>query len=138
MNIIFNPIGYIKSPFKELGDIPKQSIYADDKKATIEILNEYAEGIRDIEVGSHIIVLFNFHKSEGYKLLQIPSYSDEFKGVFSTRSPFRPNAVGMSIVKVINVLNNMIEIEGVDMLDGTPVIDIKPYIPKLNPEVSDI
>ena len=139
MDIIFKPIGHIKSPFKELENIPTQSIYAKDKKATIEILSEYAEGIRDIEGGSYIVLLFNFHKSKGYKLLQIPrgakkaTDSNQPKGVFSTRSPHRPNAIGMSIVKVIEVNNNIIEIEGVDVLNGTPVLDIKPYIPHLNP-----
>ena len=139
MDIIFTPIGYIQSPFKELEDIPRQSIYAKDKRATIEILSEYVEGIRDIEAGDYIILLFNFHKSKGYNLLQIPGgnkapkHLNRPKGVFSTRSPHRPNAIGMSIVKVITVHNNMIEIEGVDMLDGTPVIDIKPYSPQLNP-----
>ena len=139
MDIIFTPIGYIQSPFKELEDIPRQSIYAKDKRATIEILSEYVEGIRDIEAGDYIVLLFNFHKSKGYKLLQIPrgsktpKDSNRPKGVFSTRSPHRPNAIGMSLVKVITVHNNMIEIEGVDMLDGTPVTDIKPYSPQLNP-----
>ncbi len=139
MNFQIKPIGYIESPFKKLSDIPKQSIYGKDKRAVINILDEYLLGIRDIKEGTYIILLFYFNKSKGYKLLQVPRDSNDFKGVFSTRSPFRPNSIGMSIVKVISIKNkNLIEIEGVDMLNKTPVIDIKPYIPELNPKDEEL
>lgn len=78
-------------------------------------------------------MLFYFHQSKGYKLTQKAKDTNEFRGVFSTRSPNRPNGVGMSIVKVINIYDNTIEIQGVDMIDGTPIIDIKPYVSELNP-----
>lgn len=133
MEIIFKPIGYVKSPFKKLSKIPRQSIYASDIKATIKILDEYIEGINDIKINSYIVVLFHFHESKGYKLLQIARDTNKLRGVFSTRSPYRPNGVGMSIVKVINIDKNSIEFQGVDMIDGTPIIDIKPYVYELSP-----
>lgn len=134
MEIIqFNPIGYVKSPFKELKEIPPQSIYAKDKKAIIHIKDEYKQGLKDLEKLTYIIVLFYFNKSESFDLITKTPWSDEKKGVFATRSPRRPNAIGMSIVKILEVEENKITIEGVDMLDGTPVLDIKPYNEKLNP-----
>jgi tRNA-Thr(GGU) m(6)t(6)A37 methyltransferase TsaA len=133
MDIVMRPIGYISSPFKDLADIPRQSILASDVTATIEVLDDYAEGIRDINAGSHIIVLFYFHKSEGFELFQRTWKSNEPRSVFSTRSPRRPNPIGLSVVKVTAVHDGSIDIAGVDMLDGTPVLDIKPYYRDLEP-----
>ncbi|MFV3012062.1 tRNA (N6-threonylcarbamoyladenosine(37)-N6)-methyltransferase TrmO [Clostridium botulinum] len=134
MDIIkLNPIGYIKSPFKNLEEIPPQSIYARDKKALIEIKEELVEGLKGLDKNSHIIILFYFNKSKDFNLITKTPWSDEKKGVFSTRSPRRPNPIGLSIVKLIGIDHNKIIIEGVDMLDGTPVLDIKPYSEKLNP-----
>lgn len=132
-NVQFSPIGYIESPFKDVKDIPPQSIYAKDQKAVIHIKEKYREGLKDLEKLTHIIVLFHFNKSKDFELVTKTPWSDEKKGVFSTRSPRRPNAIGMSIVKILEVVENKITIEGVDMLDGTPVLDIKPYNEKLNP-----
>ncbi|ACA54712.1 tRNA (N6-threonylcarbamoyladenosine(37)-N6)-methyltransferase TrmO [Clostridium botulinum] len=131
--IKLNPIGYIKSPFKNLEEIPPQSIYAKDKKALIEIKEELVEGLKGLDKNSHIIILFYFNKSKDFNLITKTPWSDEKKGVFSTRSPRRPNPIGLSIVKLIGIDHNKIIIEGVDMLDGTPVLDIKPYSEKLNP-----
>ncbi|PIH03243.1 tRNA (N6-threonylcarbamoyladenosine(37)-N6)-methyltransferase TrmO [Clostridium combesii] len=134
MNTIkLNPIGYIKSPFKNLEEIPPQSIYAKDKKALIEIKEELVEGLKDLDKNSHIIILFYFNKSKDFDLIAKTPWSDEKKGVFSTRSPRRPNPIGLSIVKLIEIDHNKIIIKGIDMLDGTPVLDIKPYSEELNP-----
>ncbi|MCJ8173005.1 tRNA (N6-threonylcarbamoyladenosine(37)-N6)-methyltransferase TrmO [Clostridium botulinum] len=134
MNTIkLNPIGYIKSPFKNLEDIPPQNIYAKDKKALIEIKEELVEGLKDLDKNSHIIILFYFNKSKDCDLITKTPWSDEKKGVFSTRSPRRPNPIGLSIVKLIEIDHNKIIIKGIDMLDGTPVLDIKPYSKELNP-----
>ncbi|APC83787.1 tRNA (N6-threonylcarbamoyladenosine(37)-N6)-methyltransferase TrmO [Clostridium botulinum] len=134
MNTIkLNPIGYIKSPFKNLEEIPPQSIYAKDKKALIEIKEELVEGLKDLDKNSHIIILFYFNKSKDFNLITKTPWSDEKKGVFSTRSPRRPNPIGLSIVKLIEIDHNKIIIKGIDMLDGTPVLDIKPYSEELNP-----
>ncbi|NFB15930.1 tRNA (N6-threonylcarbamoyladenosine(37)-N6)-methyltransferase TrmO [Clostridium botulinum] len=134
MNTIkLNPIGYIKSPFKNLEDIPPQNIYAKDKKALIEIKEELVEGLKDLDKNSHIIILFYFNKSKDFDLITKTPWSDEKKGVFSTRSPRRPNPIGLSIVKLIEIDHNKIIIKVIDMLDGTPVLDIKPYSKELNP-----
>lgn len=135
MEINMSPIGYIRSPFKEKNEIPKQSIFAEDKKANIEILEEYKEGIQDIKEDSYGVVLFNFHKSKGYTLRTVSHKTGEWMGVFSTRSPNRPNGIGMSIVKFTKIEGNIIEFQGVDMVDGTPVLDIKPYSDELNPKL---
>lgn len=132
-DIIIKPIGYIKSPFKKVEDIPPQSIYANEKTAVIELLEEYKEGFKDLENFSYIVVQFYFHQSKGYDLHTLTPWSEERKGVFSTRSPRRPNPIGISIVKLKKIDGCKIEIQGVDMLDKTPIVDIKPYIAKLNP-----
>lgn len=137
MEIIYNPIGYIESPFKDLRDIPRQSIYSKDKKAKIKILDEYVKELEGISVDSYIVVLFHFHKSKEKKHNRYSEYFDGPRGIFATRSPHRPNGIGISIVKVLDINENIIEILGVDMLDGTPVIDIKPYSEKLNPGQAD-
>lgn len=135
MEIKMKPIGYIKSPFKTKDEIPRQSIYAKDTKAVIEILEEYREGIADIAEGNYGVILFYFHKSEGYKTRLIPRNGNVEVGVFSTRSPNRPNGIGMSVVKFIKNDGKQLEFEGVDMLDGTPVLDIKPYVKDLEPSL---
>ncbi len=135
MEIKMNPIGYIRSPFKEKKEIPKQSIFAEDKKANIEILEEYKGGIQDIKEESYGVILFNFHRSQGYTLRTVSHKTGEQVGVFSTRSPNRPNGIGMSIVKFTKIEGNIIEFQGVDMVDGTPVLDIKPYSDELNPKL---
>lgn len=132
--ICFRAIGYIKSPFKTTGEIPRQSIYASDKTAVIEIKEEFREGLLGLEEASYIVVLFNFHQSKEYQLIQKPHQSNVEKGVFATRSPHRPNGIGISIVKLLKVDGCKLEIQGVDMLDATPVLDIKPYSAALNPK----
>jgi len=135
MEIKMSPIGYIKSPYKDKKEIPKQSILAEDRKAAIELLEEYKEGIQDIKEGYYGVILFYFHKSEGYTLRTVSHKTGEWTGLFSTRSPNRPNGIGMSIVKFTKIMGNKIEFKGVDMLDGTPVLDIKPYSEELNPKL---
>ena len=134
MMIKMKPIGYIQSPFKDTSDIPRQSILAEDKKAVIEMLPEFQAGIEDIKENSYGIILFHFHQSKEAPIKVIPYGRDVLTGVFSTRSPRRPNGIGMSIVKITKVEPGKLEFQGVDMLDGTPVLDIKPYSADLNPK----
>lgn len=129
MEIAMKPIGYIRTNYSDDSDIPRQSINNMNEKGTIEILDEFKDGIKDIEAGSYIVVLFYFHKSEYHHII---SKKRNNTGIYSTRSPHRPNGIGMSVVKVINKENNKLDFLGVDMLDGTPVLDIKPYIEELN------
>lgn len=134
--IIFEPIGVIHSPFKNIEDIPRQSIYAADTRAFIELREELQAGLYTLNESAYIVVLFYFHQA-GECLLQQHSRHDEtLRGVFATRSPRRPNPIGMTIAKLIQITENRLEIEGVDMLDGTPVLDIKPYSAGLNPPES--
>lgn len=128
-----NPIGYILSPYKEKTAVPKQSMYATETAAVIEMLEEFTEGIADIKEGDYGIVLFYFHKSEGYRLTTLSHRTKETMGVFSTRSPNRPNGIGMSIVQFTKREGRRLFFNGVDMLDGTPVLDIKPFSKELYP-----
>ncbi len=134
MDIRMEAIGYIKSGIKEKKDLPRQSVLNQEKKATIEILPKFAEGLEGIKEGSHGVILFHFHKSDNQPLKVVPRGSKKITGVFSTRSPNRPNGIGLSIVKFTKVDGNKLEFEGVDMLEGTPVLDIKPYNAELNPK----
>lgn len=135
--ISFQPIGYVESPYKNLAEIPRQSIYAPDRTAVIKVLEPYKEGLKGLEQNEHIIILFHFHRSEGYSLSARPHGSQEEKGVFATRSPHRPNPIGLTISRLLRVEGTNLIIQGVDMLDGTPVLDIKPYSPGLMPSGED-
>jgi tRNA-Thr(GGU) m(6)t(6)A37 methyltransferase TsaA len=134
--IRFRPIGYIHSPYKSKEESPRQSIYTPEVEALIDIMPEFSPGLLHLERHSHIIVLFHFHLSHGFELLvkRPGGTGSESKGVFATRSPHRPNGIGLSIVELLKIEGPRLTIRGVDMLDGTPVLDIKPYDPGLNPD----
>jgi len=126
--IRYKPIGIIHSPFKEPSGTPIQPAGARDIEGTVEIASEYVEGLKDIEGFSHIILMYHFHLSRGY-LLKVKPYMDEkSRGVFATRAPSRPNPIGISIVRLVKVDGNMLYIKDVDIVDGTPLLDIKPYV----------
>ena len=129
MSITFTPIGIIETPFDDLKGMPIQPSGADKIQGTIIIDKEYEEGLSDLEGFSHIILLYHFHKSKGYNLMVKPFMDDQQRGLFSTRAPRRPNSIGLSIVQLIKIENNKISIQGIDVLSGTPLIDIKPYVP---------
>ncbi len=126
--IVFRPIGYIHSDIKQRQGAPIQSTCS-AREGRIEILPEYEEGLRDLDGFSHIYVLFHFHLSKGYELKVKPFLDKEKHGIFAVRAPRRPNQIGLSIVNIVKVDGNVIYFKGADMLDGTPVIDIKPYVP---------
>ena len=131
MEIKLKPIGIIHSPFKKKKDIESKK-YADPKgfdsiQGELEIFKEYEDGLKDIEGFSHLIVLFAFHKSEGYRLHTKPLLDNKLRGVFSTRHPNRPNPIGMTVVNVIERKGNLLKVSGIDMIEGTPILDIKPY-----------
>lgn len=134
MDINMEAIGYIKSGIKEKKDLPSQNVLNQNKKAIIEMSPKFVEGIEGIKENTYGIILFYFHKSKDAPLRLIPHRRDEITGVFNTRSPNRPNGIGLSIVKFTKVYDDKLEFEGVDMLDGTPVLDIKPYSKELNPK----
>ena len=126
------PIGVIHTPFKFHEGTPGQTSRS-KVVGTIEIYDEYAEGLSDIEGFSHIILVFKFHRSRGYKLKLKPYWDTKQRGLFSTRAPRRPNQLGVSVVKLLKRRGNVLTVKGVDMFDGTPLLDIKPYIPDNNP-----
>ena len=125
------PIGVIHTPFKHTEDTPTQT-WRSGAAGTIEVYKNYEDGLSDIDGFSHIIVIFRFHKSRGYRLKLKPFRDNKKRGVFATRSPRRPNQLGLSILKLSNRKGNILKVKGVDMLDGTPLLDIKPYIPESN------
>lgn len=126
--IIIQAIGYIETKYSTRKGIPAQGQESVNSRKVIVMRDKFAEGIRDLKQGSSITVVFNFHKSKGFELITIPYLYKTPVGIFSTRSSDRPNSIGITVVEIINVEGNKIEFIGADMLDGTPVIDIKPAI----------
>jgi len=122
------PIGVIHSPFTEKDKTPIQAARS-QAIGLVEVYPEFAEGLKDIEEISHIYLLYVFHQSSGYVLQVKPYLDDREHGLFSTRYPCRPNPLGISTVRLISRQENTLTIEGVDVLDGTPLLDIKPYVP---------
>lgn len=132
MTIQFEPIGIIHSPFKELEGMPIQPKGAAGAKGTVEVFEPFKAGLDDLDGFSHVYLLYHFHLSRGFKLHVVPFMDDVPRGLFSTRAPKRPNPIGISIVAIDSVQDNMLHIRNVDVLDGTPLLDIKPYAPEFD------
>ena len=128
MEFIMRPIGIIHSPFTEKDKTPIQASRS-QAIGMVEIYPEFAGGLKDIEVLSYIYLLYAFHASSGYTLQVKPFLDNQEYGIFATRYPYRPSPIGISIVKLLFCRENFLTIEGIDTLDGTPLLDIKPYIP---------
>jgi tRNA-Thr(GGU) m(6)t(6)A37 methyltransferase TsaA len=126
--ISFNSIGVIHSPFKKIDGTPIQPSAAKNIKGTIELREELTEGLKDLDGFSHIILLYHFHLSKEYSLSVVPFLDDTSHGVFATRAPRRPNSIGLSVVKLVKIEKHILYIENVDVVDGTPILDIKPYV----------
>lgn len=131
-DIRFKPIGTIHSPFKEPKGTPIQPRRGKGIKGTIEVLPEYVDGLSDLDGFSHIILIYCFHRSSGFKLKVVPFLDDTERGLFATRAPFRPNPIGLSIVRLVKIDGAELYIEDLDIIDGTPLLDIKPYIPRFD------
>ena len=131
--IRYYPIGKIASSFKGNTGVPRQAVGAPDAKATIELFDAFSAGLKDLDGFSHIVVIFHLHRVTNPSLVAHPPWDGKDHGVFATRSPYRPNPIGISVVRLEHIDRNTLEISGVDMINGTPVLDIKPYIPELNP-----
>ena len=130
--IKYKPIGVIHSLFKEPEGTPIQPAAAKSIDGTVEVFEEYAEGLKDIEGFSHIILIYHFHLSKGSPLKVKPYMDNEVHGVFATRAPSRPNSIGISIVRLVGVEENVLHIQDVDIIEGTPLLDIKPYVPEFD------
>lgn len=124
-------IGTLKTPFKKKEDMPIQGgFFATEGRLILD--EKYSKGLKDLDEFSHAILIYTFHRSEGYKLEVRPFLDDISHGVFSTRAPKRPNPIGLTIVRIVSIKGNTIVLEGVDMLDDTPLLDIKPYVPQFD------
>ncbi len=130
--IRYAPIGVVHSPFKDVKGMPIQAVGAKGVGGTVEIEPQYQDGLKDLEGFSHIILIYHFHRSKGYSLEVRPFMDDDVRGVFATRAPKRPNPIGISVVKVVKVEVCTIFIEDVDIVDGTPLLDIKPFVPEFD------
>jgi tRNA-Thr(GGU) m(6)t(6)A37 methyltransferase TsaA len=128
------PIGHIKSPYQETKQIPKGPGAKHDAEGTLEILPQFAAGLADIEGFSHLFVLWVFDRAEGFELFGTPPIDDRPHGVFATRSPRRPNPIGLTVVQLLGREDNVLRVRGLDMLDGTPILDLKPYLSSIPPE----
>jgi len=126
--ITYTPIGVVHSPFKKPRDTPIQPSAARDIEATVEILPAYVKGLKDLDGFSHIIIVCHLHLSKKYSLKVVPFMDTQLRGVFATRAPSRPNPIGISVVRLDKIQENILYIRDVDIVDGTPVLDIKPYV----------
>lgn len=130
----FTPIGVVHSPFEAPEDAPIQPAGGADVCATVEVFPPYRAGLKDLEGFSHLVLLFHFHRSRGFDLHVVPFLDTVPRGVFATRAPRRPNPIGLSVVRLERVADGVLHVRGVDMLDGTPLLDIKPYVPAFEAE----
>ncbi len=128
----YEPIGVIRTPYKMKKGTPIQPSGARDVKGTVELNPEYTEGLKDLDGFTHIILIYHFHRTDGHSL-HVQPYMDQTKrGVFATRIPGRPNPIGISIVRLDEIQGNTLHVRDVDILDGTPLLDIKPYVPEFD------
>jgi len=130
--VIYWPIGVIHSEHTVAEKTPIQPVYAQGCKGQVRIFEEFSAGLSDLEGFSHIYLLYHFHQASPARLLVKPFLQDAEHGVFATRAPCRPNAIGLSIVKLMRREGNILHVEDVDILDGTPLLDIKPYTSKFD------
>jgi len=135
--IVYKPIGIIRSPFKNAKGMPIQPTGAEGVAGTVGMFPEYCAGFKDIEGFSHIILLYHFHLSGEYSLEVMPYMDENTHGVFATRIPGRPNPIGISVVRLIKVEGCILHIQDVDILDGTPLLDIKPYVPDFDARITE-
>jgi tRNA (adenine37-N6)-methyltransferase len=132
---VSQPIGFVSSPYNDKSEIPKGINAKHDVEGVLTIMPEFEPGLTDIEGFSHLFVLWEFHRSQSFDLIGIPPFDDRPHGVFATRSPRRPNPIGLTVVSLLRRENLLLHVRGVDMLDGTPILDLKPYLSSVPPEI---
>ena len=128
------PIGFVTSPYKSTTDVPRGLGAQHEAEGVLKILPEFEPGLMDIEGFSHLFVLWEFDRSQGFELLGTPPSDNRQHGVFATRSPYRPNPIALTVVELLRRDGTDLYVRGVDMLDGTPILDIKPYLSSVPPE----
>ena len=127
--IIMNPIGVIHTPFEKVEGMPIQPVGAEQIEGRVVIDPQYLEGLTDIEGFSHLILIYAFHQSKGFQLKVKPFLDDRMRGLFATRAPRRPNPIGLSIVELLRRDQNILHVRNIDVVDGTPLLDLKPFVP---------
>jgi tRNA-Thr(GGU) m(6)t(6)A37 methyltransferase TsaA len=132
MKIEYQPIGVIHSPYRDIAGMPIQPAGAAGVTGSVELYPEYIDGLQDLGGFSHVVLLYHFHQVTGFSLVVTPFLDDKRHGVFATRAPRRPNPIGLSVVRLVKIEGNLLAIENVDILDGTPLLDIKPYVPQFD------
>lgn len=132
MSILYHPIGVIHSPFTSIENMPIQPTAAVGICGTVEVSADLVDGLQDLDGFSHIILLYHFHRAAKARLTVTPFLDTESRGVFATRASSRPNPIGLSVVRLLSVEGNTLYIENVDVVDGTPLLDVKPYVPKFD------
>ena len=132
MKIEYTPIGRIHSPHTRTAGMPIQPSGAGRSSGTVEVFASYTDGLKDLEGFSHIILLYSFHRASGYDLEVVPFLDTKPHGVFATRAPKRPNPIGLSVVRLVRAEGRMLRVENIDVLDQTPLLDIKPYVPQFD------
>jgi tRNA (adenine37-N6)-methyltransferase len=125
---LFKPIGFVESPYKESSEIPKGLGVKHDAEGILRVLPEFEPGLLDVEGFSHLFVIWAFDRTTGFDLTACPPSDNRPHGVFATRSPRRPNPIGLTVVQLLGRNHDRLQVRGVDMLDGTPILDIKPYL----------
>jgi len=128
------PIGFVSSPYKDTGQVPKGLGAKHDADGVLKLLPEFEPGLTDIEGFSHLIVIWEFDRSQGFELTASPPSDNRSHGVFATRSPLRPNPIALTTVELLRREGAHLHVRGIDMLDGTPILDIKPYLSSIPPE----
>lgn len=131
-DIVVKPIGVIRTPHTSQEETPIQPVFAPGVPGRVEVLPEFEEGLRDIEGFSHIYLVYAFDRAGAIRLSVTPYLGDEERGVFATRSPHRPNGIGLSLVRLVRREGAVLHVEDVDVLDGTPLLDIKPYVERFD------
>jgi tRNA-Thr(GGU) m(6)t(6)A37 methyltransferase TsaA len=132
MRITYRKIGVIHTPFNSQAGMPIQPAGASGVQGEVEVFPEYAQGLKDLDGFSHLVLLYHFHRAGRAQLLVVPFLDIEVRGVFATRAPSRPNPIGLSVVRLLSVEENLLSVSNIDVLDGTPLLDVKPYVPEFD------
>lgn len=132
MIIEYEPIGIVHSPFTRASGTPSQPKRSRGARGTVEVFPEFVDGLSDLDGFSHIILLCHLHLTTGFQLKLVPRRETELRGLFATRSPNRPNPIGLSVVKLVDVEGGLLQVEDIDLLEGTPVLDIKPFLGEID------
>jgi tRNA-Thr(GGU) m(6)t(6)A37 methyltransferase TsaA len=130
--ICYRPIGWIHTPFVDIAGMPIQPAGALGVRGTVELLAEFGAGLQGLEGFSHIILVYHFHRARGWSAVVTPFLDSEPHGVFATRAPKRPNPIGISVVELRQIEGTTLHVVNVDILDGTPLLDVKPYVPEFD------